>query len=211
MGFEKAKIIAIRDNNKEDAPIDVMFNPTDYTVTTTSSYEKKTVPNAAGASMEMFTGKESQKLSLGRLFFDSYEEKISVRTYTDKLQALMSTKDSKKPPLIKFVWGKWSFTGVMSSMTVKYTMFLDSGIPVRAEISNLTINSSDKPGEINNEQGSAASGVQKNTDPNQPLYLVAYEEFGDSELWKKLAKKNNVSNPRRLKAGTQLVVTPEVK
>ena len=44
-----------------------------------------------------------------------------------------SDKQKFRPPTILFVWGRFTFKGVVESLSQKYTMFLSDGTPVRAE------------------------------------------------------------------------------
>ena len=38
------------------------------------------------------------------------------------------------------------------------------------------------------------------------LSQIALEEYGDANAWKLIAKKNNISDPNKLKPGTILVI-----
>ena len=70
------------------------------------------------------------------LHFDTYEQKDSVKKkYTDPLSKLarIISSDKKRPPLCMFSWGEIQFQGVVESLSVKFTMFLSTGTPVRAE------------------------------------------------------------------------------
>lgn len=69
------------------------------------------------------------------LHFDTYEEKSSVMQYTSQVEklALIISKEKPRPPLCKFVWGKFVFQGVVESVQQKFTMFLRDGTPVRCE------------------------------------------------------------------------------
>lgn len=73
------------------------------------------------------------------LFFDFYEEKLDVyHEAIGYLESLVTVekhaKGEMRPPIVVFGWGKQfrKFRGVMSSLDVKYTMFLPTGRPVRA-------------------------------------------------------------------------------
>lgn len=70
------------------------------------------------------------------LHFDTYEKKESVKkAYTDDLSKLarIISQKKKRPPLCMFSWGEIQFQGVVESLSVKFTMFLSTGTPVRAE------------------------------------------------------------------------------
>ena len=94
------------------------------------------------------SGKPSPMTLSVTLQFDTYEERVSVRDKYVKSpreagdDAQRSAKDGKSqrptrrsasPPVILFVWGRFTFKGVVESLSQKYTMFLADGTPVRAE------------------------------------------------------------------------------
>jgi hypothetical protein len=57
--------------------------------------------------------------------------------YIAALEAMSHTDQTlKRPPMVRFTWGGSLpvFQGVISSLTVKYTMFLADGTPVRATV-----------------------------------------------------------------------------
>ena len=78
-----------------------------------------------------------RSLSL-ELFFDTYESRKNVFTLHVEglLQLSEVMKDPKRPPKVIFTWGKFPrFVGVIESCSVKYTMFMSDGTPVRATAS----------------------------------------------------------------------------
>lgn len=68
------------------------------------------------------------------LFFDTYEERTSVRSVTDTVAALtLVDADKHRPPLVMFSWGKGlSFKCIFESTNLGFSLFLDDGTPVRA-------------------------------------------------------------------------------
>ncbi len=119
--------------------VEAYFNPKEIGI------EKKVPWNAHGTSKAdvpalEFTNAGPKTLTF-ELFFDCYEDKLDVhRAHVADLEALtMITPGSqgkdKHPPRVKVVWGDKSFldfAGVITSLAVKYTMFLPDGTPVRA-------------------------------------------------------------------------------
>jgi len=85
-----------------------------------------------------FTSGEPMTLSC-ELFFDTYETGESVRTaFIDALTSYTKVVEEKKrPPICTFVWGQKfpPFKCVIESLSIKYTLFLADGTPVRAECS----------------------------------------------------------------------------
>lgn len=93
-------------------------------------------------SMEgSFANKKSSRVTLSMtLFFntltslyqDSYED---VRNYVSKLYYYTNNNIAKggKPQQICFFWGSIAVSGILSKMSVRYTMFAPDGKPVRAQ------------------------------------------------------------------------------
>ena len=130
---EKALLISREPTLKMSIP--VHFNPKEISI----EKQVKWTPKPGGESdepPEQFDKPQAATLSV-TLHFDTYEQKTSVRDKTDQLMKLarMVSSSIKRPPLCVFSWGEIQFQGVVSSLSVKYTMFLSTGMPVRAECS----------------------------------------------------------------------------
>jgi hypothetical protein len=67
--------------------IDVLFNPTEYTVEESNSWEEQARERQKPELQ--FTSQSLKKVSM-ELFFDTYEQKIDVRTHTNKIARLLS-------------------------------------------------------------------------------------------------------------------------
>lgn len=131
MALKKAMILVHRGPVTDR--VDVLFNPSEYSLDSANQYSWKTIP---GLSMPIphFVSGEASTLTMD-LFFDSYEAQTDVRKHTMKIVGLLDVdKDLHAPPLCKFVWGSLQFKGIVEKVVQKYTMFLDSGLPVRATL-----------------------------------------------------------------------------
>jgi nucleoid-associated protein YgaU len=88
-------------------------------------------------------------------------------------------------------------------------MFNEMGIPVRATV-NVSMKEyksvSDQLKEI--PRYSSDRTKQWSVKQGESLSYIAGEEYGDPELWRSVAKKNGIINPRKLKAGTDIVIPP---
>lgn len=87
-----------------------------------------------------YTGAEPRTMSI-ELLFDGYEANRSVEPIVDRLDELASIRDldsleeAKRAPRVCMVtWGTGQrpFRCVIESLSVKYTMFSRSGMPLRA-------------------------------------------------------------------------------
>lgn len=127
-------------NLSDNTVVNFMFNPFEYTISKTNSWEKKVV---TGKNMPEMTFSSGGAMSLKlTLHFDTYEELKDVRQYTDKLWKMMFIDTSKKnsksnksaPPPVAFEWGRLYFKAIITSMSQKFTLFGADGIPLRCQV-----------------------------------------------------------------------------
>lgn len=127
--LEKAKIIALEGSA---GTCIAMFNPKELSLEKTVSWTPKDA-HQEDPTME-YKEPQSSKLSV-TLYFDTYEQGFDCYGLIAPLE-MMAKMDPglKHPPLCLFQWGAFTFKGVVSSVSQKYTMFLSSGIRVRCEV-----------------------------------------------------------------------------
>jgi hypothetical protein len=129
---ELAKVL-IRCAEAPNIEVKAQFNPKELQV-------DKTVSWTASSSHDEdppVEFKEPQASSLtATLYFDTYETKADVNEkYIKGLQKMVTIEPSLgRPPLVLFVWGKFTYKGVVDSLGLKYTMFLEDGTPCRCEV-----------------------------------------------------------------------------
>jgi hypothetical protein len=167
-----------------------------------------------------FKSGEAPSLSM-TLYFDTSEEAhMDVRFYTDLLVALTLINPLNKlvygevrPSQCKFIWGMFSvsltmaFTAYIPSVDLKFTHFLSDGTPVRAEADVEFIAVSSMLPMQNPTSRSEARSVRVVTE-GQTIDLIAHQEYGDPAAWRHIAKVNGLTDPRNLKAGQVLRLTP---
>ena len=184
--LEKAKIIV----QPTGETIPVMYNPTEL------SLNKSVVVQGEGSNIQ-FERVNDDDLVVN-LFFDTYDSKSDVRYYTDKIAALTQpttgTGMRKEPPTVVFSWAGALFTGLIVRLEQKFTLFLESGVPVRAELT-VTFKSVLTP-----QQDLAARGYYNcrqfwTVAENDRLYLIAYHTLGDASLWRLIADANDIDDP----------------
>ena len=199
--------------NGEEIP--VKFNPTEYNLEKSITYADQSLPGFT-SPVTQFTGGDAETLSM-ELFFDTYqdedEEEEDVRVaYTNKIDALLHVDgDLHAPPVCRFVWGGLDFKCVLQSATKRFTMFLSSGIPVRARM-DVTFKEYNPPEwqKKKNPRGSADKTKLHRVTEGETLWLIAAAEYGDPQRWRPIAEENGIDNPRTLRPGDELVV-PTVK
>jgi hypothetical protein len=204
MGLKKAKIIVDRGNKKEN--IEVLFNPSEYAMDASNHYNWKKVP---GLSMPVgqFVSGNTTTLTLD-LFFDTYEKKTDVRNYTSKISGLLDVeKELHAPPVCRFVWGSIDFKGVVEKVTQTFTMFLDTGIPVRAKLKVTFRSWYTKQEQLQKiPRHSADRTKQKMLKQGEELWMIAADEYQDPGLWREIAKANRIDNPAKLQTGKRITV-----
>ncbi len=210
--MEKAKIILYGEKGSATI-VPVLFNPEEYNVSRSVNYAKLDVPGTDSPIMQFINGGETS-LSM-TLFFDTQNDYIrktsdDVREYMQPIMnALWIDGKLHAPPEAAFSWGGCFFKGIITDAKQSFTMFLASGIPVRARL-ELTFKSSEdalnarkkSPFESPNRTKArrAAKGVQ--------LWRLADAEYGDPKYWRVIADLNKLYNPRKLPEGRLLQLPP---
>lgn len=228
MGLEKA-LIKYGKNLSEE--IKVLFNPSEYIITTSNSYKAETSPGTGNMIIQFISGGTSS-LSM-TLYFDTYTQspfknitvdplqtvkdvisgdKEDVRIYTDKVTDLMNIDpETHCPPEVVFAWGSLTFNAVIESVSETYTMFLPSGKPVRAKLAvkfkgvKEAVKSAKK-----NILHSPDRTKQRSIKGTDQLWNMASQEYDDPAQWRVIARENGILNPRNIQHGTVLKV-PSIK
>jgi nucleoid-associated protein YgaU len=215
--LQKAHIL-IHDKNGEiqyKDPIEVLFNPQQYTIDKTNKFASAPVPGRQSPVIQSIRG-DSDTLSL-ELFFDTYTYHSSkdVRDYTVKITNLLNMVENNAPQICTFVWGKADikkpyFTGIIEKATTTYTMFIADGTPVRAKM-NLSLRQYQAPENKKAKISSSADNTKMATIKSRDsLWMIAAKEYGDPAKWRILADANGIGNPLDLKEGTKITI-PKLK
>ena len=122
--------------------VDAQYNPKELQVDKTVPWQKKSQANKTqetGIQLE-FTGAEGRSMTL-ELMFDGFETGTSVAGNVETLNTMASVLDPgsadetrRRPHLCVVTWGTTvpTFKCVIESLSTKYTMFSDQGVPLRA-------------------------------------------------------------------------------
>lgn len=212
MGLTRAKIRNIEANEE----FECLFNPTEYTIAKTNTWQARPVVGKNVPKLD-FTGGGSRTLNM-ELFLDAFElQEKDVRSHVDKLWRLTmidesnrsSSSQRSRPPTCLFQWGgSWSFRAVVTSLSVRYTLFMQDGTPVRATATvslEEASDEADQPG--TNPTSYSESGMRRRTvRPKDTLALIAYEEYGDSSKWRHIAEANRLDDPLDIEPGQMLAI-----
>jgi LysM repeat protein len=207
MDYKKAVIRILDAQGEKSRDISVLFNPSEYTLEKENEYASIGIPGLESPILQFIRGGQ-ETLSM-ELFFDSYEQKRDVRDYTDQITGLLKIdRNIRAPPLLKFIWGKLSFTSVLKRATRKFTMFLPDGTPVRATM-NVTFQkyqTDDATEEI--DSGSADKTRIYTVNEGDSLWRLSARFYGSPGMWRKIADKNQFEDPLKLNSGTRIVIPP---
>ena len=218
MGLAKLKILPLKANLQEinkEAIVTVMYNPKEFSIDSSTQFQRSAMPGLQTPVTQFVSG-QTQTLSLD-LFFDTYEQKTDVRAHTVKVTNLLKiNREIHAPPVCRFEWGVplsleigVFFQGVFDKVTQKFTMFLESGIPVRATLSvsiseYRTIKEQLKHIKFESPDHTKVRVLKL----GEHLWYLAEQEYGDPAQWRVIAEKNRISNPRLVPAGTELIIPP---
>jgi Contractile injection system tube protein/LysM domain len=216
-GFTKAEL-AIDGGDT----IPVLFNPSEYTITKTNTWNFKEVQGQSLPPAE-FGGGNPRELSLSLLLDASLLDAAdSVKDVTDKLFKMMEVGDGQPaggsrsaPPYVTFRWGAVdTFKAVCTSLTVAFQLFKPNGEPIRADVkldlkqaeqaSTASSNSANQ-GQNPTTQSLAGAGVHRVQDGDS-LPSIAYRAYGDATRWRTIAEANDIDDPLRLRRGAALTL-----
>jgi hypothetical protein len=207
------KVLEGENKNKE---IDILYFPPEYSIEKSNSFSEIAIPGLESPYLQFVKG-NATSISL-EIFYDTYEERIDVRTLTNKLTDLMNIDPTlHAPPPLEFIWGVGSkeiFYCVLESVTKKFTMFrsleMDKPpvVPVRAR---LTVKLKEFKKELSERERRTQSPDKTKTymvKQDDSLWYIAYREYGDPSKWRPIANKNKIDDPRFLIPGSELIIPP---
>ncbi|RPI24289.1 MAG: LysM peptidoglycan-binding domain-containing protein [Chloroflexota bacterium] len=201
-------------NDKNGVSVPCMFNPFEYTVSKSNSYEEASRNNSDVPQVE-FKKAGAQTLRLS-LTFDTYEADKDVSLETNKLWKLMESKTRQEggrdtkvpPPEVAFEWGVFRFVAVITDMTQKFTLFKYNGTPVRAKV-DITFTQhkdlNDYPSQ-NPTSGGGPIRRMRTVIAGDRLDTIAYEIYGDATKWRIIAEQNHITDPLHLRPGQLLSI-----
>jgi hypothetical protein len=190
MGIQKAVIQNLSTHRSFEVPI----NPEEYSVDSTNNFQQAGM-HAAFPTLE-FTGRELHKLQL-ELFFDGSHRGVDVRgMMRPVLDLLEKDPATGAPPLLLVTWGSLQCRCVLKSAGQRYTQFLSTGTPVRANL-RLSFLETQQPGLAPSVAPNAELGQTAQVRQGENLTQVAQRTTGDPSRWREIADENNIDNPRK--------------
>jgi nucleoid-associated protein YgaU len=188
-------------------------------------------PATPGAQQEYLSA--APRTMTIELFFDTYEAREPASTWaqvasfvtppnpfqrrdatdvtllTRQVAALAEPdRELHCPPVCRLSWGKFAdvFTGVLTRVDERFTLFLPDGMPVRATLTCSFVESL-TPAQVKAREQNSSDVVKTwVVRRGDTLHSVAAAEFGDPRLWRHIAEANGIDDPRALPAGAVLTI-----
>lgn len=193
--------------------IKFQFNPKDLTLAKTASWKREVSTGSQKSSPPRFTGSQPSKLTL-EMFFDASDTHSDsvVKAVELLFSSCVPTKashDQKKPvpPWVIFTWGGLTgFLAYISSVQAKYTLFTPTGTPIRAIC---TVTLEELAGEAPRQNPTSGGRVPHREHvvlEGESLATIAYKEYGDPALWRRVAEANRIDDPFRVRAGHRVLL-----
>jgi hypothetical protein len=197
--------------------VEVLFNPNEYTLNKDNNFAQAVVPGLSIPLLQFVNG-NMRTLEM-ELIFDSLEQhrhssrvinsaSSDVRKLTQKVVDLMAINPATHaPPVVLFTWGGLKFTGVLSKVNQRFTMFLENGTPIRARL-QVTFQEWKSALQESKEVRRQTADFTRlyRLAQGQTLSQVAAIFYGDPALWRPIAIANRIDDPRRLAVALQVTI-----
>jgi nucleoid-associated protein YgaU len=215
----KKATITVLAGDDQGKVIAVLFNPTEYSLERSNSYKQTPVPGLISPLLQFVNG-ESDQLGM-ELFLDDYTDPQGPTSLQQKEREPLAKRlaeisklmeiDSKlhAPPPVRFNWGPLEFSAVIEKLGRKVTMFHPDGAPAR-----LTLSVSFKEYRTLRQQledprrESADKTKRRVVVGREALWQIAAREYDDAAEWPRIARANDLDDPRQIAPGDWLAVPP---
>lgn len=197
------------------APIPVLFNPTEFSISKSNDWKYDKVQGNALPKAQ-YGGGNPRELTLNLLLDKSLLSKTDhIRDITNQLFKMMEVKEGQTagstgavPPFVTFKWGQeTTFKSVCTQLTVAYKLFRPNGDPIRADVKMTLTQAEVKKKGQNPTTRTSHPGMGVHTvKDGDSLQSIAYKAYGDATRWRSVAEANGIDNPFRLQRGTSLTL-----
>ena len=219
------------DGTPQGAALDVLFNPTEYTLAKSAQFAEVPIPGLDSPLLQFVRG-QTETLTLD-LFFDTSDEGGTgadakpVTEKTDRFYQLIKIEsESHAPPVVLFSWGgeafpghrsyetlasqnRYGFKGVVESVRQRYTFFSSLGLPLRATLSlslkeYKTLHEQIAELNLNSPDRTKAHVVQE----GETITRIAEVAHDNGADWRAIADWNGIEDPLALEPGRVIEVPP---
>jgi hypothetical protein len=211
--------ITVLDGAMKNTVIMVLFNPTEYSFERNNAFKATPVPGL-GAPLLQFVNGESDRLSMD-LFLDDYTDPFGptstllkepfpvLRRLTDLFKLLEIDRDLHAPPPVRFNWGPFEFFAVIEKLSRKVTMFHPDGTPARATVSASFKEYRTLRKQLEDPRRESADKTKRRVVVGrEQLWSIAAREYDDPNEWTRIARENDLDDPREIESGDWLLLPP---
>jgi hypothetical protein len=190
-----------------DPIIPLRFNPTEYQLQKGNNFAEIGIPGLESPPIQFVRG-ASEKLS-AELLVDTSDTLQDVRErYVNKLRDLMNLNiELHAPPIVRFVWDRQVFLGVLESLNITYVLFTPEGVPLRAKLSIAL--KEYRPASVQvKERPTSSPDFEKSwvVRRGDTLSGIAGAVYRNAGQWRAIADDNGIVDPRRLAPGRLLTL-----
>ena len=208
--LERARITVL-DGQQKDQTIEVLFNPTEYSLEIGNSFAESAPPGLNNPILHFVNG-EAQSLSMD-LIVDTWTETRggeNAAVVTQRIADLLKIDAAlHAPPPVRFDWGWLSFAAVIERIAQRFTMFRDDGIPVRATLSVGFKQYKPLFEQLQDPRRNSVDKTKRRVHTgDDALWLLAAREYRDPRYWRVIARTSRIESPRLLEPGTILTLPP---
>lgn len=217
--LEKLKIEVYENSARQGrstATFRLMFNPESYSLTHQNVYSTRQAINTSGRAADYVAGKPAQ-LSL-KIIIDGtgvteigLVPNVDVQGQIDRFLKLAANMDGNlhEPRFLVVKWGKLSFPCRLEQARITYTLFDNSGLPLRAELDTSFIHDQDDAARLRAEGKNSPDLTHvRIVQAHQTLPLLCQEIYGSAGYYLKVAAANGLDNFRNLTPGQRLIFPP---
>ncbi|MEU8816746.1 hypothetical protein [Actinoplanes sp. NPDC048796] len=190
--------------------IDVLFNPAEYNVEYSASFQETAPPGLSSPILQFVNG-NAQVLTMD-LLFDTYTDGggRNVAELTSSFTDLVAIDGSLHAPRrVEFRWAWFHFVAVVEKISQRFTMFRSDGTPVRATLSVTFRQYQTIAEQLENPRRNSADKTKRRVlESHDSVWLMAAREYGEPRYWRLIAQANDIEDPRRIEPGRVLVLPP---
>jgi hypothetical protein len=219
--LEKLKILAYSNAERKGSAdtFEVMFNPETYSLNYRNIYDQKQGINTSGRTAR-YSMSKSGNLSLTLILdgtgVDVYGLSVfgkSIDVYKKVQEFLKYTYhmdgDIHEPKYLVISWGDLTFHCRLESVDVKYSLFDNNGVPLRAELQTTFFGDIEESSRLKQENKNSPDLTHSRiVKAHDRLPLMCEKIYGSPHYYIHVAKANNLLDFRDLKPGQEIFFPP---
>lgn len=216
--LEKATITVLDGASKGEV-ITVLFNPTEYSIDRSNAYKATAIPGL-GSPILQFVNGECDQLNM-ELFLDDYTDPQGPTSLREKekdpvlkrlkaiARLLEIDRDLHAPSPVRFNWGPMEFQAVIEKLGRKITKFHPDGTPARASLSVSFKEYRTLREQLERPRRESADKTKRRVVVGRDsLWAIAAREYDDPAEWVRIARANDLDDPREIRPGDWLSLPP---